>query len=695
MVVTQKKYICSFCARAFSRSEHRVRHERSHTGYKPFQCMLCQHFFVRRDLVQRHIKTVHKYVLLNNKTVILNIIDSLNNTTDHINKNSKVKNNTFVPSDFNIMEILKSLNISLERDSNNNYKDITINSDTNTDSNFCATAVTENELLILDKIVKFFVNYKSSINGPKSNMKKKGNKLNNKDRKLSVVSNESANNLKPIENYNERLFNSIPNRTMIPQSILDNINVTNINNITKENENDLDKVLFMTHIDPNDISWINYINNTIFVNLRNELPDIAIFNVSDFIMYFNHGYKFILGQKESNGNETTNTHLPPSLTPDTNNLLFIHYLTHSYKNLESLWGLNTLSGVTNNNNNNILTGSYNNSNMTLPILPLTIVYLGCLLNKTIDHQLWNDIWSLSLKKCFYNNQIEQVITVSLLIFEFTQQYTLLNERTGEDGELYSVGSPVLTQIFNNYQILLFNFVQANVDYNLMNFNEWDFASLILIWSSFLQLFDGNLFDDLSSKIYFEIMNKNYVWNHFSFTTLKDLIRSGIDHLINEYTPNDLLVCLPSILYLEANNNRLLNRDKILTLGNFKSVEDLHNLIIKINQSYIQNNSNNNTQFNDDLTIIKGSHTLINNITRRSNEMISISKKNVVPDIDTCTKNMMILVAPQRFKPIIKNYAIIPTTLSHWLLIESTWFEFTRNLSSAKYIFKKYWFLENV
>ncbi|AMD18534.1 HBL368Wp [Eremothecium sinecaudum] len=64
MVATQRKYICSFCARAFSRSEHRTRHERSHTGVKPFSCKVCSHSFVRRDLLQRHIRTVHRSVLL-------------------------------------------------------------------------------------------------------------------------------------------------------------------------------------------------------------------------------------------------------------------------------------------------------------------------------------------------------------------------------------------------------------------------------------------------------------------------------------------------------------------------------------------------------------------------------------------------------------------------------------------------------
>ncbi|OCK90162.1 uncharacterized protein K441DRAFT_689623 [Cenococcum geophilum 1.58] len=55
----EKKYKCQFCNRAFSRSEHRSRHERSHTKERPFKCDKCRSTFVRRDLLLRHDRTVH------------------------------------------------------------------------------------------------------------------------------------------------------------------------------------------------------------------------------------------------------------------------------------------------------------------------------------------------------------------------------------------------------------------------------------------------------------------------------------------------------------------------------------------------------------------------------------------------------------------------------------------------------------
>ncbi|KAG6143013.1 hypothetical protein E4U22_006312 [Claviceps purpurea] len=58
-VAPERKYKCQFCNRAFSRSEHRSRHERSHTKERPFKCMKCRSTFVRRDLLLRHDRTVH------------------------------------------------------------------------------------------------------------------------------------------------------------------------------------------------------------------------------------------------------------------------------------------------------------------------------------------------------------------------------------------------------------------------------------------------------------------------------------------------------------------------------------------------------------------------------------------------------------------------------------------------------------
>ena len=55
----KKRHVCPQCHRAFARSGHLIRHERSHTKEKPFECDSCQSSFGRRDLLLRHNRTVH------------------------------------------------------------------------------------------------------------------------------------------------------------------------------------------------------------------------------------------------------------------------------------------------------------------------------------------------------------------------------------------------------------------------------------------------------------------------------------------------------------------------------------------------------------------------------------------------------------------------------------------------------------
>ncbi|OAP60422.1 hypothetical protein AYL99_05424 [Fonsecaea erecta] len=47
---------CQFCDRRFTRNEHLRRHQRHHTGEKPFQCHLCNKSFARSDVLARHLR---------------------------------------------------------------------------------------------------------------------------------------------------------------------------------------------------------------------------------------------------------------------------------------------------------------------------------------------------------------------------------------------------------------------------------------------------------------------------------------------------------------------------------------------------------------------------------------------------------------------------------------------------------------
>ena len=97
MAPPQKKYVCGYCARAFTRSEHKQRHERSHTNEKPFHCLYCPSAFVRRDLLQRHCRTVHNIRLVLRSTIKESPEAAAKHNSDVISVDEKVVKSNLDP----------------------------------------------------------------------------------------------------------------------------------------------------------------------------------------------------------------------------------------------------------------------------------------------------------------------------------------------------------------------------------------------------------------------------------------------------------------------------------------------------------------------------------------------------------------------------------------------------------------------
>ena len=62
----QRRYVCQYCTRGFSRSGHLIQHMRTHTGERPYPCQFCCKAFTQSSALNRHLKTCNKAKLFYN-----------------------------------------------------------------------------------------------------------------------------------------------------------------------------------------------------------------------------------------------------------------------------------------------------------------------------------------------------------------------------------------------------------------------------------------------------------------------------------------------------------------------------------------------------------------------------------------------------------------------------------------------------
>lgn len=730
MVVTQRKYICSYCAKSFSRSEHRTRHERSHIGIKPYQCKICQHSFVRRDLVQRHIRTVHKLILLNKQEKILNqgIPD-----TSGTNDDGKLTDNNKGKRDLNELGDKSPLSPNSENlifDGSN----IIMNGNVVIPKNH-----PNSKELVLENLVRLFIKIKNDkIDNEQTNVDTSSNGKSTEINIHNIIDSNNSNNNRNNNNSSNNSNNhnnddttqedgnsttpsmGIFHTTSQDDSTDDKNNSNSNNNSNNKNEPP----------DNNTQSNQNISNNldkfkqtdTIFNNWENYVIPGCPKEDIPLLRYFNKlGAKLNFAPNDKTPNSGNTTFYNNNYTSNSLNLLndfnvgwniifnklhwFNHYVCGNFAQQ-----VDTTSDSVNidfnkffhiNGDNPNITGNTNaNTNSTdntdRENLILTIIFIGSLIiddstgNRTnlisfnlnkFNFNHWSQLWHITTSSgnehgfntgvILYHNQ--QLLAINLLFWILVncQQKNLVNQ-------YFNLYQKILTDNLNYYSIMK-NGQNQKENNELQYFlTENDWCCIIAIWCSTLQ-FNEKSFNNDSMRIY-----EMFIYNFHISTeiNLYKFLVKRIDFFINHTKHKNILFFIPIVLYLECINSTFLiqqsNGNNPSTNSNISLMDDLHNLIIKLNQFFATNRN------------LMLSSNKSNSLSL--NASLNLLNSNLA--IDDWRKKILFSSAPSKFKKIINDYCNLPNNLNHWLLLDITWFEFMRSITSSDFVFKKNWYLDD-
>ncbi|CAB4252592.1 some similarities with Saccharomyces cerevisiae YGR067C Putative protein of unknown function [Maudiozyma barnettii] len=637
MANSQRKYICSFCAKSFSRSEHRTRHERSHTGYKPFQCKICKHSFVRRDLVQRHIRTVHRVLLLASKQD--NFDPNGNNSTNDITLNTN--HEVILEGAGTKKGHRKNKNNNKKRDLDNNDSDNSNSSDDQT----------------LDELVRQMIHVRDL---PKENEREKmnnssNNNNNNNDNNNSNNNSGSRGQITSNASGSSEMDSSNSNLNSARQS--SSSILSDINDLTNGKNTGI-KGQFSTK---NILTGSSNNNNSSTNGLREEIDNSVLKD-----LYLN------------NVNDSFNSHLTTNVI---NKFHLSYYSDQLLKNFnfgitslrDNQLFLNSIRSIyesCNYDNDKFFQKAwFSERDAFLPILGISISCLGNFTkNNVYDQNLWILCWNQAMTSSTELGKPD-ILSISILM------YILLKTPNCEK---------TCSDVFQFYQqSLLYMINQLDTSQRIVDFidiKSFDIWNIFDAWVLLTKTID--IFDNASSIIYKWFLKQNNLFAGFPELTLFDFLNSR-NYVIEENMSLATLNILPDTLYCEANNTLFNTSRNIFSVGSFKSTEELHNIIIKINQKF-----SNLTMKN----II--SETTDNGGAKKSNEhLVNVHDPNFNLLFQDWKKNTLLLGAPTKFTNLLIDYAILPQSNNHWLLWECTWFEFLKSLSPSELVYKKSSFLK--
>ncbi|KAK6460756.1 hypothetical protein DFJ63DRAFT_239649 [Scheffersomyces coipomensis] len=623
-MATQKKYICAFCARAFTRSEHKQRHERSHTNEKPFHCLHCTSSFVRRDLLQRHCRTVHN--------------SQLNPNT--LPSNKSLNNPTSVSSSTIISDLTDPIDGSITNNTTTTANSSTSSSSTNIQKANTNGAAGPTTLL-------------SSSASTNSVL---DDDLSDSNEPLSPTNNNSVNN----NNATNVIMGLTPMTTPLLESIP--LSVSNSRSKKRKRSADSDKSDSNHLRSPTQQATATQMTTSSSSNTVSANKDIINHDLIHLLSITKKLQTILVKFDPSNENISLNDHFLIGyihlLQSSSNFVVFDKILK------ELIFNLNSYTNSKSNSNlkqQGVQSQSYQQqasiqhqqqqqlypNNFKIGII-YSIISMGYIINKRYAESIlyFKKSWNLLIKKLIpsYNNnnnlldQIEILNNLYLLSYIYLE-YNLESynniENTLEEDDTF-INNDIILNYLNDISFIIISNLK---DLTTSNENLID-LNIKLFWNIYILI--SNYLKSKPPKFYSFFLNKHVKGSE----TLLSLMTKFSKNFINLENESDFL----KMIIISTLSNELKNFDNAENFLIFSSKNCLHNSIILINKSI------NIHQVNRNSIQIDSSHL----------KLFELFKKNII------------ISSPLKFHELLNNYLFIPQSYFNWDLLNLTLQEINLN-----------------